>query len=614
MLRNKALIYVLLLNFLFLSLKWMMSFYESDMTLLTSILINTKDIQYYPLIVSLSEFNFSQTFLEYYSDAKIMPVPLASLAVHSIFFKLFNIYSFIILEYIFHSLLIFILFNIIKKIFNSSNVAALFCVLVYIIILSLKVITNFVEPQIFYKLYAILIENFGTRTPRPLVTSVFYFSFIYYVMFFEDKIKNGPDYTYVLKLAIFLGLLANSFIFLFIHCFVFLLIFLFKSLGEKLIEWVKFNYKFLFYFTLLLIIFLLPILFQNLYSENDFNSRAGVVSIGLEKKLFLIKYYLVNLLRLEFLILFSLTLVLNWFINKNSLQTFNTDKINIFFLLVISSILSPLIFFIFSPKIISIFHFLNIMIFSFIFYIILSLFYILYFSLKKFDIQNYHLKKTPYIVLSVICVFIFFSLELNSFLKNKNQRIEINELNKFFIRNNLQNTNLKLFTNDLLTLNLWLLNGNTQLVISDALTNSLSDSRIEFNLLNTLKDFDIGEKQLKELISFKKSQIRNELFNMLFSYKFQANSLYTYSLIENYNKIDQGLIIKTSPFRVQMQIIPETEKERIINLYKNLKIKVDLLPNYVVLNISNSLENFNIKNNKYKKIFKTENFLIYKRL
>ena len=163
-------------------------------------------------------------------------------------------------------------------------------------------------------------------------------------------------------------------------------------------------------------------------------------------------------------------------------------------------------------------------------------------------------------------------------------------------------------------MNLWLLNGNTQLVISDALTNSLSDSRIEFNLLNTLKDFDIGEKQLKELISFKKSQIRNELFNMLFSYKFQANSLYTYSLIENYNKIDQGLIIKTSPFRVQMQIIPETEKERIINLYKNLKIKVDLLPNYVVLNISNSLENFNIKNNKYKKIFKTENFLIYKRL
>ena len=134
MLVNKPLIFVLLLNFIFLSLKWMMALYESDVTLLTSILINTTDIQYYPLIVSLSELNFNPTFLEYYNDTKIIPVPLASLAVHSIFYKLFNIYSFIILEYIFHLLLIFILFNIIKKIFNSSSIAGIFCVLIYILI------------------------------------------------------------------------------------------------------------------------------------------------------------------------------------------------------------------------------------------------------------------------------------------------------------------------------------------------------------------------------------------------------------------------------------------------------------------------------------------------
>jgi hypothetical protein len=101
---------------------------------------------------------------------------------------------------------------------------------------------------------------------------------------------------------------------------------------------------------------------------------------------------------------------------------------------------------------------------------------------------------------------------------------------------------------------------------------------------------------------------------ILFSYKYQANSLYTYSALENYNKIDQDLIIKTSPFRVQMQILPETEKERIINLYKNLKINIDLLPNYVVLNTSNLFNNFTIRNNKYKEIFKTKNFLVYKRL
>ena len=611
---NKPLIFVLLLNFFFLSLKWTMSLYESEMTLLTSILINTKDIQYYPLIISLSDLNFNQTFLEYYNDTKIIPFPLASIVVHSIFYKLFNIYSFIILEYIFHSLLIFILFNIIKKIFDSTNIATLFCILIYIFIIFLKMIGNFVEPQIFYKLYDLLSENFGTRTPRPLVTGIFYFSFLYCMMFFEEKIKNKLDYNYILKIALLLGLLANSFIFLFIHSFIFLFIFLIKSIRKKPIEWIKFNYKFFFYFTFLLALFLLPVLFQNLYGENDFSTRAGLISIGLEKKLFLIKYYLVNLLRFEFLILFSLTLALNWYLNKKNFLKINIAKINIFFLLTISSILSPLIFFILSPKIISIFHFLNIILFSFIFYIILSLFCILYILSKNFNFKKYYSKKIFYIILPIMCLSFFVPLEINSFLKSKEQRIEITKLHRFFNKNNLKDTNLKLFTNDLLIMNLWLLNGNTQLVISDAFSNSLPDDKIEFNLLNSLKDFDIEEKQLRELISFKKSAYRNKLFMRLFNYKYQANTLYTHSPLGNYNKTDQDLIIKTSPFRVQMQIIPETEKIRIIDLYKNIKINMDLLPNYVVLNTSNLFNNFNIRNNKYKEIFKTKNFLIYKRL
>ena len=614
MLVNKPLIFVLLLNFIFLSLKWMMSLYESDVTLLTSILINTTDIQYYPLIVSLSELNFNPTFLEYYNDTKIIPVPLASLAVHSIFYKLFNIYSFIILEYIFHSLLIFILFNIIKKIFNSSSIAGIFCVLIYILIFTLKALISFVEPEIFYKLYDILNENFGTRTPRPLVTGVFYFGFIYYMMFFEEKINNKLNYNYVLKIAIFFGLLANSFIFLFIHSFIFLLIFLIKISGTKLIEWIRFNYKKIFYFIFLLFFFFLPIVFQSLYGEGDSSSRAGLITISFEDKFFLIKYYLISLLRYEFIILFGLTLFFNWYFNKKKILEQYIDKINIFFLLIMSSILSPFIFFIISPKIISIFHFVNIILFSFIFYIILSLFCILYLLSKNFNFKNYYSKKIFYIILPIICLSTFVPLELNSLLKSKDQRIEITKLHRFFDKNNLKNTNSKLFTNDLLIMNLWLLNNNTQLVISDAFSNSLSDKKIEFNLLNSLKDFNIDEKQLKKLISFKKSQTRNQLFMMLFNYKYQANTLHTFAELEDYNKIDQDLIIKTSPFRVQMQILPETEKKRIFHFYKDLEINLDLLPNYAVINNSNSSENFDIKNNKYKEIFKTKNYLVYKRL
>ena len=611
---NKPLIYALLVGFFFVSFKWILAIYEFDETLLASVLTNTEDIQYYPLIINLSELNFNPTFLEDYNDTKIATFPLASLALHSIFYKLFNIYSFIILEYIFHLLLIFILFHIIKKIFNSSNIAAFFCISIYILILSLKAINGFIEVEIFNRLYDVVSQNFGTRTPRPLVTGVFYFSFLYYMMFFEEKIDNKLNYNYVLKIAILLGLLANSFIFLFIHSFIFLFIFLIKSLGSKLIEWLKFNYKKLFYFIFLLLIFLLPIVIQTLYGEIDQRTRVGLISIGIDEKLFLIKYYFINLLRLEILILFALTLYLNWYLNKKNFLNIHTNKINTFFLLSISSVLSPPIFFIISPKIISVFHFLNIMLFSFIFYIFLSSIAILYSLLKKFKFEKNYSKNIFYVVLSIIFLSIFVPMELNSFLTNKNHRAEITELHRFFNKNNLRNTNSKLFTNDLLVMNLWLLNKNTQLIISDAFSNSLSDSKIEFNLLNSLKDFNIGEKQLKELISFKKSQERNKLFMMLFNYKYQANSLYTFSALKNYNKIDQDLIIKTSPFRVQMQIIPETEKERILNLYKNLKINRDLLANYVVINNSNSSENFNIKNDKYKEIFKTKNFLVYERL
>jgi hypothetical protein len=614
MLLNKPLILILLLNFILLSMKWVISFYEYDETLIASILINTKDIQYYPLIVSLSELNFNPTFLEFYNESKIINFPLASVLIHSIFYKLFNNYSFIILEYIFHSLIIFILFNIIKKTFNSSNLAAAFCVLMYIIILSLKSMSGFIDSEIFYKLYNILIENFGTRTPRPLVTGIFYLSFIYYTLFFKEKINNELDYNYVLKISIFLGLLANSFIFLFIHSFIFLFIFLIKITGLKLIEWIQLNYKKIFYFIFLLSLFLSPIIYQNLYGESDYSSRLGLVTIGFEEKLFLIKYYLKNLLRFEFIILISLTLYFNWYFNKKIFFKDYIDKINIFFLLVLSSILSPLIFFIVSPKIISIFHFLNIMFFSFIFYIILSFFCILHVLFKNFNFKNYYSKKIFYIILPILCLIIFIPLESIFFSKNKEQRNEINKIHKFLNKNNLKNTNARLFTNDLMVMNLWLLNNNSQLVISDSFSNSLTDRKIEFNLFNTLKDFDIGEKQLSELVSLDKSRIRNKLFMMLFNYKYQANSLYTYAELKDYNKIDQNLIKKTSPFRVQMQILPESEKRRMFKLYKDLKINLDLVPKFVIINNSNSLKNLEIKNIKYKEIFKTKFFLVYERV
>ena len=112
---------------------------------------------------------------------------------------------------------------------------------------------------------------------------------------------------------------------------------------------------------------------------------------------------------------------------------------------------------------------------------------------------------------------------------NYNQFAEVNKIQNFLKETNNINTNKKLFTDDLKIMNLWLLNGNKQLSISDGFTNSLSNKDIEFNLVNNIKSFGISSSELGDILSVGKSEYRNSLLMTLFIYRYQANSLYTYS-------------------------------------------------------------------------------------
>ncbi len=211
-------------------------------------------------------------------------------------------------------------------------------------------------------------------------------------------------------------------------------------------------------------------------------------------------------------------------------------------------------------------------------------------------------------------MIIFFSniYISKSFLdKNKDQINDTQYIHELIINNNLINSNTKLFTNDLHIINLWLLNKNKQLVISDGFTNSLKNEQIEFNLINALKDFKISESEFKKLISFEKSKMRDGLFLRLFIYKYQANSLYTFSGINEYTKNIRENISKTSPFRAQSQVTPEDEKRRLVNLFRTIKLNQELFPEVVILNKFDSFKNFEIKNEKYKLIYSSNFYEVY---
>jgi hypothetical protein len=351
---------------------------------------------------------------------------------------------------------------------------------------------------------------------------------------------------------------------------------------------------------------------QIYFGENDYSQRIGVIELNFTQKIELIRYYFVSLFKLEFLILLISTILMHLYLKLNfKFRSRRIDKINIFFYFILASIISPPIFFLVSPLIVSIYHFLDILIFACLFYILLTSFYLLYdrFSiyLKIFNLRL--------LIILLLITFTFgnFFIDKGIILKERDSRAELNKIQNFLQDKKLANTNFKLFTNDLSIMNLWLLNGNSQLVISDGFTSALTNHQIEFNLINTFKDFYLTEDDFKKIISYNTPQYRDPLFMTLFIYKYQANSLYTHSKLNNYNEEFAIRIKKTSPFHARSQILPQDEKERFLKLFQNHKIDKDLLSDYVILNNSTLPKQIEIFNKNYIKIYSSKKFKIFKR-
>ena len=191
---------------------------------------------------------------------------------------------------------------------------------------------------------------------------------------------------------------------------------------------------------------------------------------------------------------------------------------------------------------------------------------------------------------------------------------ETQKVQKYLQNQKLINTKKKLFTNDLNIMNLWLFNKNDQLIISDGFTNSLKNKDIEFNLLHSLKDFGLSSEQLKNFLSLEKSEVRNDLLMRLFIYRYQANSLYTFSELSNYTNDIRDTITNTSPFRAQSQIIPNDEKKRFLKMFDEVIINESLVSNLVVIKKDEIFSDFKIKNKTYKLIYSDAIYDIYYKL
>ncbi len=601
--------FLILLVFAIILPKWIISVTYFDNSILVNTIFNIEDIQYFPIIISLANLNFNPSYLAGVIAEKSITFPIYSILFHSIFFKIFNVYSFLILEFLLKIIFLIIFFKMVEKIFENLSISLYFCLFLFLLISLLQLTISYGSFRHLEFLFNSLNENLGSRTPRPLITGIVYFYFFLTLYSFRENLKKN-NFKFFILIFFLLSFFLNSFFYYFINFSILIIFIFFKYLDISFFTFFKKNKIKIFAVLVSFIIFSSPFFLQLYFGENDYSERIGVIQLNVQQKIYLLKYYLMNLLRIEFLILFISSSTTYYYLNKCFDNSKNQiSKLNNFFYFFLISIISPIIFFLISPKLISIYHFLGVFIFASIFYLFLSFCFILNI---KFKLKEKISSKNLFKIILMLIIFILntqianINIKKNKKLVNEFQNIQIFLEDKNFIQ-----SKQKLFTNDLRIMNLWMLNNNKQLIVTDGFTNSLKDSQIEFNLISNLKNFGISEKSFKKLISYSKPEIRNDFLMRLFAYKYQANSLYTFTKLDSYHKKLLPIIKSTSPFRVQLQIFPETEKERFYKYFKNIKLKNHILSDIVIINKVGSFKNFSIPNKNYELLLSLDFYDVY---
>ena len=601
-----------LIPFLLFVNKWVLSFiiYPNDF-LLTKVLFDTPDIQYYPIITSLANFDFYPSHNDIIEAKNIFTFPYGSIILHSLLYKIFGYISIILSEFIFILLFFVVTFKIFKHIGFSFSSAVLTSLLVLFIPILFNLLSSYPIPYI-EELRTTVNYFFSTRFPRPQVSGFYYLAFIYLSLKFSKNLEENLNNKYAIYFAIILGLIINSFFYFFIYCSLSLLFLLIVNYKKKFFLFLKKNINFLLIFSSIFLIFLVPFFLQLYLGEPDHSARIGMVEIDLKDKIYLNKFFFNSILRPEPLLIFFTCILLTFFILKKFDKEKLFNRINIFFYLYIASILTPFLFITFSPKVIAMYHFADYILMNGLLYIIIVFISISNFYFKRFN-ENNLIK-----FFSILVIFTLISLQNYNTLLVSGNRDHVNKFNQIITDKNILNSKINLFTNDIFFSQTWLLNNNPNLIISDGFTNAIKDEQIVNNLIKGLKLIGVNSDEFRKIINFKGKTHhgRNHLTTLLFNYKYQANKFHKFSEDDQYTSSENILIKKISPLRVMINILPMDEKELIFRKFDQEKnVKNNFGKFFVVINtdlISNFFMNKNYED--FDILYKKDNILILQKI
>ena len=605
-LNKKISIYIFLLTTVFLIiLKWIFSYLYFDDDITLRIINDTSDTAYYPIINAFSNFDFSPSYSNNIKDLDLISFPLLSLLINSIFFKIFGSYSFIILEFICVNLFLIIFYKIFLK-FNFPIYFALTSAVFLFVVPSLLHELSFLNVEAFSLLILNLDHFYSLRFPRPIITNLFFFSFVLLAInFYIDK----KDYVKKLFfLTILLGITLNAFFYLFFIEFFFLIIIFILKFKNNLFKIIFINLKQIFYCFLILLSFVIIFQIQIFYSEPDYIQRLGVFKIDLKQKTILFDYYFNFILGKNFIFLFLLN-TLYYILLKSNIS-------KILYFLFISSVISPFFFFLFFSKGVDYYHFFGwIVVCGFLFPFISSLVLIKDKILPFFNDRSVNFYSISLIILMISYLNLTNAIKYkNDFEQIKYDRNNLNELVIFIKKNKyFKNKNSKIFNlNEKLSIWFLLENYKNFSIIPISFWTSKTDDVLENELISTVRFLKLDENDFYELIKneFRSWRYQNPFVRKFFGRKYMANSLVTFKNdTSDFTDLEKKYIESNNLISTHQVIIPKSEIQRLLKKFKNFKKEIN--PELVVIDSQSLVNSSKFKNDEYCLIFKNNRFLIY---
>ncbi|MDC3165282.1 hypothetical protein OA608_00290 [Candidatus Pelagibacter sp.] len=589
--------YILLfLSILFFLTKWFYSYFISyDLDIFTRILFNIDDRHYLPLVYSFSKFDLSPVYNNYDKSFLFLPFPIYSIGIHSILFKIFGIYSFLIAEWLFIFLFLFLNYKIfeligLEKIENFTLIVLLICMPSLVSFLNLNSLSIYFNSLLHYH---------STNFPRPLVSSIYLLLFIYLCI----KLIKSYSPILIIFIGIIFSLLFGSVYYHLPICgFLLLIVYLEKFFFKNRMK-LNFHLKNIFFLSIGLI-FIIPQILMVIKAEPLYTSVAGLTDINSVNKKIILNSVLNKLFSYKFLIFFLLNSCLFFFVKK----IYNKSKsgLEVFYYFFISSILGYLIFIIISPKISEIYHFNNLILYSGLLNFIIYFYILFYYISQKLKYKN----------VFVISLIIVSLISINSFYYNQSLTRDNDEVYNFqktinFLKEKKINLNTKVLTFDENLQIYFILNDFNEILLTTTFFNSKNQNLMENELFFYLKFIGVNKEKFLNLIKNEKTSWRyfNGFLSQFYYLKYQKSQINKHLFDKDEFSDEEWMHLNnTSPSSPQNIFLSVKEKNILLKKFMSYQ-KQFSHPDIIVTNKNSFLKNkISIKKNhcyseKYEHIF-----------